>query len=396
MESENTDELWLNALSDLDEVQRRRFAALKALELGWGGVSKVCKLTKMSHHTIDKGIEEVTNLEKKPNHRLRREGGGRKKVAEKNPKIKREIEDIVNENTAGDPMSLLKWTSKSTYTIAQELSTQNYIISEDTVGRIMKQLGYTLQGNRKSKESGSVPQRDSQFRHINQTVEFCTQKDVPVISVDAKKKELVGNFRNNGKRWLKKGEAEIVNVYDFEYLGEGKAIPYGIYEVVRNNGFVNVGISSDTGEFAVESIRQWWKSIGVKNYPHAKELMICADCGGSNSRRSRLWKYYLFRFACENGLSIIVCHYPPGTSKWNKIEHRMFSFISMNWRGKPLRSYEIILNLIRGTSTNKGLSVSAKLDRKIYLTGTKISESEFKKIKIEHHVVNPDWNYTIN
>ena len=217
-----------------------------------------------------------------------------------------------------------------------------------------------------------------------------------MISVDAKKKELVGNFKNSGRRWQRKGEADVVNVYDFEYLAEGKAVPYGVYDVGWNSGFVNVGVSSDTSEFAVESIRQWWKNIGVLNYLGVGELLICADCWGSNSRRSRLWKFYLNRFALESGLRVSVCHYPPGTSKWNKIEHRMFSFISVNWRGKPLRSYEIVLNLIRATTTRMGLRVAAEVDRKIYRPGEKISEVEFAKINIEHHAVNPDWNYTIN
>ena len=218
---------------------------------------------------------------------------------------------------------------------------------------------------------------------------------MPVISVDTKKKELVGNFKNNGRKWMKKGKAEIVNIYDFEYLAKGKAIPYGIYEVLKNNGFVNVGISHDTSEFAVESIRQWWKNIGKRNYRKTKELLICADSGGSNASRSKLWKFYLQKFANKTGLKITVCHFPPGTSKWNKIEHKMFSFISMNWRGKPLRSYEMILNLIEGTKTKKGLKIKAKMDKKIYELGKKVSEKEMEKVNILEHKINPKWNYTI-
>ena len=380
MELENTDKIWLKSLSDLNEVQRRRFAALRAIEIGWGGITKVSKLTGMSHNTIDKGITEVKSLKtNKPSGRLRKEGGGRKRIAEKNPGIKHRIELILDENTAGDPMSPLKWTNKSTYAITEELCSQGYFISEDTVGRIIKQLDYSLQSNRKSKEGGSSQERDSQFRYINKMVKRCIKQKIPVISVD-----------------MKKGKAEIVNVYDFAALGKGQAIPYGIYEILHNRGFVNVGVSHDTSEFSVESIRSWWKNIGAKNYSHVKELLICADCGGSNSSRSRLWKYYLYDFAKQKRLKITVCHYPPGTSKWNKIEHRMFSFISMNWKGKPLRTYEIILNLIQNTTTKTGLKIAAKMDKRAYELGKKISNDEFEKIVLKPHQINPNWNYTLN
>ena len=349
----------------------------------------------MSHHTVIKGMREIKDEKRKPVTRLRKEGGGRKKIVIKNPLIKNSIEDILEENTAGDPMSKLKWTNKSTYSIANELENHGQNISEDTIGRVIRQLGYSLQANIKSKESGSSEERDSQFRYINKQVKRFTKKNIPIISVDTKKKELVGNFKNPGRRWMKKGEAEIVNVYDFEYLAKGKAIPYGIYEVLKNNGFVNVGMSHDTSEFAVESIRQWWKNIGKKNYQNAKELLICADGGGSNASRSKLWKFYLQKFANKTGLKITVCHFPPGTSKWNKIEHKMFSFISMNWRGKPLKNYQLIINLIEGTTTRKGLKIKAKIDKKIYALGKKISESEFEKINIQEHKINSKWNYTI-
>ena len=327
--------------------------------------------------------------------RLRKEGGGRKKIIDKNPNLKKEIENILEENTAGDPMSKLKWTNKSTYTIADELKNKNQNVSEVTVGRIIKTLGYSLQVNIKSKESGSSEERDSQFRYINEIVKIFAKKNIPVISVDAKKKELVGKFKNNGKRWMKKGKAEIVNVYDFWFLAKGRAIPYGIYDINMNNGFVNVGIDHNTSEFAVESIRQWWNKIGKKNYPNTKELLICADGGGSNASRSRLWKFYLQKFANKTGLKITVCHFPPGTSKWNKIEHKMFSFISMNWRGKPLINYKIIINLIEGTKTKKGLKIKAKIDRGIYELGKKVSEKEMDKINILEHKINQKWNYTI-
>ena len=384
-------------LSTLNELDARHYIAIWAMELGWGGISKVNKSTGKSVNTIRKGIREIKyKINIKKLGRLRKEGGGRKKISEKNPEVKKDIENILEENTAGDPMNYLKWTNKSTYTITNELSSKGKNISEDTTGRIIKQLGYSLQLNVKSKESGSSEERDSQFRYINKQVKIFAKKNMPVISVDAKKKELVGNFKNNGRRWLKKGEAEMVNIYDFESLAKGKAIPYGIYEVLKNNGFVNVGISHDTSEFAVESIKKWWQNIGKKNYHSAKELLICADGGGSNASRSKLWKFYLQKFANKTGLKITVCHFPPGTSKWNKIEHKMFSFISMNWRGKPLTNYELIINLIEGTTTKKGLKIKAKMDKKIYELGKKILEKEFNKINILEHKTNSKWNYTLS
>ena len=395
MKKENTDKFWLNALSECNEVQRRRLAGVKAIEAGRGGVLQVCKLTGMSHHTIIKGMREVRDTKKDPITRIRKKGAGRRKIMEKNPEIKEKIENILEENTAGDPMSKLKWTNKSTYTITEEIVLDGINISEDTTGRIIKKLGYSLKANIKSKESGSSEERDSQFNYINETVKIFAKKNIPIISVDAKKKELVGNFKNSGRKWMKKGKAEIVNVYDFWFLAKGKAIPYGIYDINMNNGFVNVGIDHNTSEFAVESIRQWWNKIGKKNYPNTKELLICADGGGSNASRSRLWKFYLQRFANKTGLKITVCHFPPGTSKWNKIEHKMFSFISMNWRGKPLINYEMIINLIEGTKTKKGLKIKAKIDKRIYELGKKVLEKDFKKINLKEHSINSKWNYTI-
>ena len=395
MRKNDTDRLWLTALSECNEVQRRRLAGVRAIEIGRGGLLYVCKLTGMSHHTIIKGMKEVRNTKRRPTTRLRKEGGGRKKIVDKNPDVKKEIEKIMEENTAGNPMNKLRWTNKSTYTISNELKNKHQTISEVTVGRIIKQLGYSLQTNVKSKESGTSQERDSQFKYINEQIRIFEKENMPVISVDTKKKELVGNFKNYWRKWQKKGKAEIVNVYDFESLAKGKAIPYGIYEVLKNNGFVNVGISHDTSEFAVESIRQWWKNIGKKNYKNAKKLLICADSGGSNASRSKLLKFYLQKFVNKTGLKITVCHFPPGTSKWNKIEHKMFSFISMNWKGKPLRNYEIILNLIEGTKTKKGLKIKAEMDKKIYELGKKNSEKELEKIHILNHNINPQWNYTI-
>jgi hypothetical protein len=388
----------LKYLSSLNEVDSRNYLGLWAIEEGWGGISKVNKLTGKAMDTIRKGIREIKSEEniKSKIGRLRKKGGGRKKIVDKNPEVKKEIENILEENTAGDPMSKLKWTNKSTYTIADELKNKNNDISEDSVGRIIKQLGYSLQSNIKSKESGSSEERDSQFNYINETAKIFAKKNIPVISVDAKKKELVGNFKNSGRKWMKKGKAEIVNVYDFWFLAKGKAIPYGIYDICMNNGFVNVGIDHNTSEFAVESIRQWWNKIGKKNYPNTKELLICADGGGSNASRSRLWKFYLQKFANKTGLKITVCHFPPGTSKWNKIEHKMFSFISMNWRGKPLINYEMIINLIEGTKTRKGLKIKAKMDKNIYELKQKVSNEEFEKINLKEHKTNSKWNYTLS
>ncbi len=397
LNQQEKDKLWVTALDELNEVQRRRFAAIKAIELGWGGISKVCKLMGMSNHTVEKGINELKNSKKNDvGVRLRKKGGGRKKITNKNPKIKERIEEILDENTAGDPISSLKWTNKSTYAIADKLTSENYDISKDSVGRIIHELNYSLQANKKSKESGSTQERDSQFRYINKEVKRCMSRDIPVISVDAKKKELIGNFKNSGRTWKKKGHAEVVNIYDFESLGKGKAIPYGILDFAKNKGFVNVGVSGNTSEFAVESIRSWWKHIGHQNYPNTKELFICADGGGSNSSKSRPWKYYLYEFAKEQGLKIVMCHYPPGTSKWNKIEHRMLSFISMNWKGKPLRTYEIVLNLIQNTTTKIGLRIAAKMDKRIYELHKKVTDEEFEKILIKPHQTNPNWNYTLN
>lgn len=393
------DKLWLKVFSDLNEVQRRRFAALKALELKWGGVSHVCKLTRMSHHTINKGIEEIkTKTPHIPDAsgRLRKKGGGRKSIVDKDPKIKEDIERILDESTAGDPMSPLKWTNKSTYTIAAELRAKGKPISEDTICRIMKQQEYTLQANKKTKESCSAEERDSQFIYINKKVKVFIERKLPVISVDTKKKELVGGFKNAGRTWRKKNTPEKVNVYDFPALSKGKAIPYGTYDIAHNEGFVSVGISNETAEFSVESIRQWWRQLGEKHYAAAGELLITADCGGGNGSRNKGWKYYLQKFSNETDLKITVLHFPPGTSKWNKIEHRLFSFISMNWRGKPLISYEVIINLMKGTKTTTGLKVYARLDKKTYAKGKKFSEEEIASVNIRRHSLSPLWNYTIS
>lgn len=384
-----------NLINGMDEVQKRRTAGFKALEIGWGGISKVSRLTGMSRITIAKGIKEIKAGEKGKPERLRRSGGGRKRLEQKNPKTLEMLNALLEESTAGDPMSLLKWTNKSTTRLAEELTKNGCEISYESVRRKLKEHGYSLQSNRKNKENVSHPERDSQFRYINKLANDFAKRSEPVISVDTKKKELIGNFKNQGKTWRKKGRPEDVNIHDFPQLGLGKVVPYGAYDIALNNGFVNVGVSSDTAEFAVESIRQWWKQLGEKRYPKASELLICADSGGSNGSRNRGWKYFLHKLATETGMEITVCHYPPGTSKWNKIEHKLFSFISMNWRGKPLISYEVIVSLIRNTKTQKGLEVFARLDKKKYAKGRKFSDDVMEKIPIARHRTNPLWNYSI-
>jgi hypothetical protein len=396
MEANENYKPFLKAMSGVDPVQARRFAAAKALEIGWGGVSKVSNLTGLSRKTIDKGIQELENEDElKPPERLRKPGGGRKKAENRDPTLMSHLEDIMKESTSGDPMSLLKWTYKSTYAIADELQLKGHDVSHDTVRRLLKKDGYSLQANKKTLEGKSVPERDSQFRYINMQAAKFIEEGVPVISVDAKKKESIGDFKNSGGTWRQIGDPEEVNVYDFPSLATGSAIPYGIYDLKRNDGLVNVGKSHNTAEFAVESIRQWWNLIGKYNYADCKKMLICADGGGSNGSRNRSWKFFLQDLADEIGVAITVCHFPPGTSKWNKIEHCMFSFISMNWRGKPLSSYETIIKLIGATKTKKGLIVEARLDEKDYETGKKISDENMARLKIILHEVYPMWNYSI-
>jgi hypothetical protein len=389
-------ENWLKVLALADEALKRKLAAAKALDLGWGGISTVTRITGMSPTTIRKGIHELDNLEKlEQPKRIRKTGGGRKRVEIKNPKIVEDLEAIMCENTAGDPMSFLKWTCKSTYKIADELNLRGHKISAETVRQLLRERDYSLQANVKTKEGGPEPERDAQFRYINEQVKkFVVQGD-PVISVDTKKREIVGDFKNPGRTWRRKGEPKEVNVYDFPSLGIGVAIPYGAYDINRGEGFVNVGISRDTSDFAVESIRQWWKVSGKKHYPDAKELLICADGGGSNGSRRRGWKFFLQELTDQIGIPISVSHFPPGTSKWNKIEHCMFSFISMNWKGEPLVTYETIIKLISATTTKKGLKVVARLDKREYEGGVKFSDEDMAKLNIKTHTLHPKWNYSI-
>jgi hypothetical protein len=390
---------WLRVLGTLNEAQARLYVAQRALESGRGGISRLAELTGMSRPTIYKGAAELRAKRQvlaTEAGRIRQLGGGRKRVEEVEPGLKKVLTRIVEENTAGDPMSLLKWTAKSTRMIAEELSRRGHPVSAVTVGRCLHDMGYSLQANVKSLEGAQHPDRDAQFRYINTQVKAFVRSGNPVVSVDTKKKELVGAFKNGGRRWQPQGEPEAVHVHDFPHLGKGKAIPYGTYDIAQDKALVNVGVSHDTAEFAVASIRRWWRMLGRRSYARAERLLICADAGGSNGNRLRAWKVYLQGLADEIAIPISVCHYPPGTSKWNKIEHRLFSFISMNWRGKPLVSYETVVALIGGTRTRSGLQVKALLDTRDYETGLQISTQRMHALNLRGHAFHPDWNYTLS
>jgi DDE family transposase len=391
------EETWLRVLGTLNEYQARLFVAEKALQLGRGGISRLSQLTGMSRVTITQGLNELRTGKKLRTaaERVRQPGGGRKKVEQADPELRRHLRMIVEETTAGDPMSPLRWTSKSTRTIAAELSRAGHSISSVTVGRCLEEMGYTLQANVKTREGSQHPNRDAQFRYLNRQVKAFRRAGDPVISVDTKKKELVGAFKNAGRRWLPQGKADRVLVHDFPHLGEGKAIPYGAYDIARDRAVVNVGITHDTAEFAAESIRRWWRLDGKRHYRSASRLLICADSGGSNGTRTRAWKLHLQALSDETGMTITVCHYPPGTSKWNKIEHRLFSFISLNWKGKPLINFETVVNLIGGTRTSAGLKVKAVLDTNQYETGVEVSKEDIDQLHLKRHTLHPDWNYTL-
>jgi hypothetical protein len=389
--------LFRKVLGTLNEAQRRWLVGREALRRGRGGIQRMMETSGLSKPTILKGIRELRGKRKlaAEEGRVRKPGGGRKPVEEHDPELSRLLEEIMDESTVGDPMSPLKWNSKSTYQIQQSLASQGHAVSEDTVQRRLRMMEYSLQANRKDKEGASHADRDRQFRYLSESAKRFLARGEPVISVDTKKKERVGNFKNNGRKWRKKGQSPKVNVHDFPSLAKGTAIPYGAYDVHRNEGMVNVGMTHDTAEFAVESIRRWWRQFGARHYPEAQRLLICADSGGSNGARNRAWKYYLQEFSDEAGLKVVVGHYPPGTSKWNKIEHRMFSFISMNWKGEPLVSFETVVNMISATRTSQGLRVKAVLDRGRYETGVKITDEQMNELKLRPHQQNPEWNYSL-
>ena len=381
----------------LNERQIRIAAALEARSLGYGGVSSVAEAIGMARGTIHRALGELKNPSLTPAvEHVRAAGGGRKRIAFQEPGILRRLTALVESTTRGDPMSPLLWTCKSTRELAAVLSREGYQISADTVARYLKEMGYSLQANLKTLEDGADhPDRDEQFQHLNREVRAFLKAGNPVISVDTKKKELVGAYFNKGRRWLVRGKPEKVRIHDFIDPEEPKAIPYGIYDVANNQGWVNVGVDHDTASFAVCSIRRWWDSMGSRQYANAERLLICADSGGSNGYRIRLWKYELQRFVDESGMSVSVCHLPPGTSKWNKIEHRLFSYISMNWRGRPLVSHEVVVKLIGATMNKTGLKVKARLDKRKYPLKVKVSDEDMASLNIKPHKFHGEWNYTI-
>jgi transposase len=377
----------------MNESVRRRWAAVEARALGRGGISLVAKATGLSRPAIRRGLKELEQGAALDIHRARRHGGGRKKATEKDTTLLSDLEVLVDPATRGDPMSPLRWTCKSTVKLAAELSRRGHSIDPSTVGKILRQTGYSLQSNRKTREGGKHPDRNAQFEHINALVQSFHRRGQPVISVDAKKKELVGDFKNAGREWHPKAKPSEVRVYDFVDKELGKVLPYGVYDVGANEGWVSVGVTHDTPAFATSTIRTWWLEMGRERYAQAKELLIIADSGGSNSARARLWKVELQHLADETGLRISVSHLPPGTSKWNKIEHRMFCHITHNWRGRPLESREIVVNLIGSTTTEKGLHIQAALDTDDYPLGIKVTNQEMESLQIKKDKFHGEWNY---
>jgi hypothetical protein len=387
--------------SMMNEKLKRRWAACEALALGRGGIAAVAQATGMSRTTIRKGIHEVQELypdlaDRVTPERVRQPGGGRHPLTEHDPTLKADLGRLVDPVTRGEPTSALLWTSKSTRTLAKELNRLGHEVSYRTVARLLLDLGFSLQANRKTREGKQHPDRDAQFQYINRQVRRFQRKGQPVVSVDAKKRELVGDFKNGGREWQPKGQPETVRTHDFRDKQLGVAIPYGVYDLTQNDGWVSVGIDHDTAQFAVESIRRWWQHMGSLAYPEASELLITADAGGSNGTRCRLWKLSLQELADELGLKITVCHFPPGTSKWNKIEHRMFCHITQNWRGRPLVSQAVIVNLIGDTTTETGLTINAELDPNTYENGIKVSDAEIATVQLKQHKFHGDWNYCIS
>ncbi len=395
MEKQKIQEGFQRIVKCLDEKSKRLWCANEAIAIGFGGTSFVASATGMSRTTITEGIKEIKGEKELPLQGIRKKGGGRKLKVKKDRKLKTDLEKLVESSTLGDPESPLKWSSKSTRNIADELNKKKARASHSLVSRILSGLGFSLQANRKTHEGKSHPDRDSQFNFINNKTKEFQKNNFPVLSVDTKKKENIGNFKNHGKEYHKKGEPEKVNVYDFIDKEKGKISPYGVYDLSKNNGWVNVGISSDTASFAVNSIRSWWNDLGKDIYKDIEEILITADCGGSNGYRVRLWKVELQKLASELQIIINVSHFPPGTSKWNKIEHKLFCFISKNWRGKPLIDLATVVNLIGSVKTKTGLTVKAKLDENHYEKGIKISDKELAEVKLEKNSFHGEWNYKI-
>ena len=379
----------------LNEQTKRLYLAAEAKSCGWGGISTVYRATGVSRNTITIGCKELENGAQKSKNRIRKPGGGRKKIVDKDPTLVSDLERLIDPVTRGDPMSPLRWTCKSTRNLADELNKQGHNLSHTRVAEQLRQMGYSLQGNKKTIEGTKHPDRNAQFEYINQKTSIFLQNGYPTISVDTKKKEKIGDFKNGGKELRPKGDPEKVRVHDFIIPKLGKVNPYGIYDQGKNIGWVNVGTDHDTAAFAVASIRRWWDSMGQCLYPNEKKLFITADGGGSNGYRVKLWKMELQNLADETGLEISVSHFPPGTSKWNKIEHRLFSHITQNWRGKPLISHETVVNLIAATTTRKGLRVECELDTNIYPKGIKISDKQLSELNLQRDEFHGEWNYTI-
>ena len=388
---------WRLLKATMDERARRLWAGTEADAIGWGGVAAVARATGLAISTVRKGRDEARRGARSDDLvKVRRKGGGRRPFAVEQPEAWSKLEKLVDPVTRGDPESPLRWTCKSTHLLAREMFIRYGVrVSDKTVAKLLKEHGYSLQAPNKSVEGKQHPDRNAQFEHINTKAEDCLERGVPVLSVDTKKKELVGNFKNAGREWQPEGEPELVDVHDFPDDAVGKAIPYGVYDVGANDGFVSVGTDHDTPVFAVTTIEAWCKQVGLKRYPNLREIFITADAGGSNGYRSHVWKYELQRVADKLDISIHVSHFPPGTSKWNKVEHRLFSFISINWRGRPLRTYETIVNLIANTTNRGGLVVRARLDRRRYPIGKRVSAKELRALRIERHDFHGDWNYVI-
>jgi Rhodopirellula transposase DDE domain len=383
---------------ELDERRRRQWAAAEAREVGYGGVSVVARATGLARSTIHAGLRDLRASRRqrvRAAERIRRAGAGRRPLTTSDPALPAALLALIEPTTRGDPESPLRWTCKSTAQLADELTQQRHPVSPRTVATLLKGAGYSLQANQKTREGASHPDRDAQFRYLAGLITRCHQHGQPAISVDTKKKELVGDFKNGGREWRPHGQPIPVRVHDFLDRELGKAIPYGVYDLANNEGWVSVGIDHDTAEFAVNAIRLWWTRMGRRRFPHTRTLMITADGGGSNGPRSRLWRWTLQRMADDFDLTLSVCHLPPGTSKWNKIEHRLFSFISQNWRGKPLVSHQAIVNLIAATTTRTGLRVKAALDTRRYETALQVPDEVFARLRITPHTFHGDWNYTI-
>jgi transposase len=381
---------------------RRLLAAAESEAMGYGGVSTVARATGVSRRAITQGLKELKERGSRQSSgaapgRVRRKGAGRKRKSDQDPNLVQDLDRLVDPVTRGDPESPLRWTCKSVRKLAEELQQEGHAVSYQTVAELLHAMNYSLQANQKTLEGSQHADRDAQFEYINRKARRYLKAGDPVISVDTKKKELVGDFKNAGQEWQPEGQPEAVRVHDFQIRepDKGKVAPYGVYDVARNVGWVSVGVDHDTASFAVETIRRWWRSMGEPAYPNAKRLLITADSGGSNGARVRLWKWELQRFADETGLEVAVSHFPPGTSKWNKIEHRLFSFVSQNWRGKPLVSHEVIINLIAGTTTKTGLSVKSELDISKYPAGVKISDKQMAEIKLKREIFHGDWNYRV-